>query len=453
MTLANRWSAAPLFMLLALAMGAALLVEPQVWLGILVLPGLIAAAWIARGTLHSSKPAMYTMIFIAAFVIEATTRIRDVADKSVDYQVAIKVGVWVTIFLISLVQIRRWLPHMMRPTNIPVLMFLAWLFFTATVSPIPAYSAGAVFSICANILFCAAIFATFERVEIFAVMTLAMTVLCVLSIIVYFTYPELGRFIYWVDGYRYTSMRLSGLGGSANNMGRLAAFGLVLVILYAREFHRIHRWFVPISAVVLGVSVLLTNSRGCIGMVIALWAGTYLLRWHRLYLLILGVSVLLIGAVVAIPAGDEALKMLSRSGDAREVTSITGRSTIWQSIPGLVAQRPWTGHGYASSIVFLPQQERAVGFLTTHAHNLVLQLLLTSGWIGLGLFCLSLLTVGVRLAYFADRTGLVMFSFVLLNGLTEASAFSTFANICTLAFAIAVTLPPEQRNHENHRSY
>ena len=453
MTMVHRWGAAPLLMVLTVVLSAALVLEPQAWLGILMLPALLAAALLGRGIFHNSKPATYTMIFIAVFIIDATSRLREYNDKGIDYQVMAKILVWLTILLISLIHARRWLPHMLRPTNIPLLMFMAWLLFTATVSPVPAYTIATVSSIAIYLLFCATIFATFDRTEVLAVMALSMTALCIVSIVVYFTVPELGRFIYWVDGHRYTSLRLSGVGGSANNMGRLAAFGLILVILYAREFRRFHRWFVPLSSVILGVSVLMTNSRGCIAMVAALWAAVYLFRWHRLYLLIFVVSVLVLGALVAIPAGDEVLKMISRSGDAREVTSITGRSTIWQSIPGLLELRPWTGHGYASSIVFLPQQERAVGFLTTHAHNLALQLLLTSGWIGFGLFCLTLISVGFRLAYFGDRTGLVLLAFVVFNGITEASAFSTFANICTVAFAIAVTLPPEHQYYENNYSH
>jgi O-antigen ligase len=188
-------------------------------------------------------------------------------------------------------------------------------------------------------------------------------------------------------------------------------------------------------------------------MGVGLWAAVYVLRWQRLYLLVFGLSVLLLGAVVAIPAGDEVLKMLSRSGDINEVASMTGRSTIWQAIPGLVETRPWTGFGYASSIVVLPLYEREVGFLTTHAHNVALQLLLTTGWVGVGLFGLVVVTVGARLAYFADRTGLIMLAFVIINGITESSAFSTLANICNVALAIAVTLPPGQQHYESNHSY
>jgi hypothetical protein len=61
--------------------------------------------------------------------------------------------------------------------------------------------------------------------------------------------------------------------------------------------------------------------------------------------------------------------------------------------------------------------------------------------------------VGLRAAYFADRTVLVLLAYVLLNGLTESSAFGTVANICTLAFAIAVTLPPGWNIYESDRPY
>jgi O-antigen ligase len=148
--------------------------------------------------------------------------------------------------------------------------------------------------------------------------------------------------------------------------------------------------------------------------------------------------------VLFIPAGDEILKMISRSGDVSEVTSMTGRSDIWAAVPKLIEGRIWTGFGYASSIFVIPAHEAEVGFLTSHAHNLMLQLLLTTGWIGVGLFTISFLLTGLRAAYFADRTILLLLGFVILNGITESSAFSSVANICTLAYALAVTLPPER---------
>jgi hypothetical protein len=114
----------------------------------------------------------------------------------------------------------------------------------------------------------------------------------------------------------------------------------------------------------------------------------------------------------------------------------------------------------------LPQHEREVGFLTSHAHNLLLQLLLTTGWVGVSLFSLSVVAVALRAAIRRDRDVLVLLCFVLFNGVTESSGFTTLANICSLAFAIAVTLPPvraaespipvfrrARRSNAHHRPY
>jgi hypothetical protein len=47
-----------------------------------------------------------------------------------------------------------------------------------------------------------------------------------------------------------------------------------------------------------------------------------------------------------------------------------------------------------------------------------------------------------------------MLAVVVLNGITEASGFTTLANICSLAFTIAITLPPQRSDsHEDHSAY
>lgn len=453
MNYASRNDAALISAGLVLACGAALVLAPSALLAVLILPALVVGAIFVRGTFVESKYVIYGVVFLASFMVDAVFRTRETFPKDVDFQNILKIGTWCIIAFVAAVHTRQWLGQMLLPSNVPVLMLLCWLLFTTTVSPIPAYTVTCAFSVCAYTVFYAYIFSRFDRVEIFAVMVLAILVFCVVSIVVYFAVPEFGRFVYWVNEQRYVSLRMAGIGGSANGMGRLAAFGLILIILYAKELRAIHRWLVPVATPVLAISLILTNSRTSMGMVAALWAAIYLFRLRKLYLALLGISVLVVIALVLIPAGDEAFKLISRSGDVSEVTSVTGRSTIWHAIPALVEARPWTGYGYASSITVLPEHAREVGFSAPHAHNVFLQLLLTTGWVGLSLFVLSLFTLSLRLLYNADRTALVMLAYVILNGLTESSAFSTLANICTVAFAIAVTLPSERSPYENDYSH
>jgi O-antigen ligase len=416
---------------------------------ILLLPAVVVGIRFYWGILRGNPAATLLLVFLSVFLIDATFRIREYADKGVDFQVLIKIVLWATLASVALVQLPRWFANVMTPTGLTSIVFILWLFITAAISPVPAYSAVAAFSIAAYLLFSAYLGAQFERSDIFLVIVLAITAVCIISIIVYFAAPEFGRFVYWHNDQRYVSGRMAGIAGSANNLGRLAALGLMLIVLHAREMQRVHRLIVPVCTVILLAALLMTNSRSSMAMVLVLCGAAMLLRWRRLHIIVLLAAIGCLFAVLVIPAGDEILKMISRSGDISEVTSMTGRSDIWAAVPKLIEGRLWTGFGYASSIFVVPAHEAEVGFLTSHAHNLILQLLLTTGWIGVGLFTISFLLTGLRAAYFSDRTILLLLGFVILNGITESSAFSSVANICTLAYALAVTLPPEQSSGQD----
>lgn len=436
-----------------LVVAALVAVEPSLLIAMVATPMIVAAAIIAWGALSGSRTATLLLVFMAVFLIDIIFRVRDYQDKGIDFQVVLKLALWGMIGLVALVNARHWLGGILVPTNIPWIMFFIWLLFTATVSPLPAYSAVAAFSLCAYAMFCAYIFATFDHVEIVAAMIAAIAAFCTVSIVLYFAIPEFGRYVYWLNEQRYVSTRLAGVAGSANNMGRLAAFGLLLLGLYAREFSSYSRWLTVGAAIIMGVALVMTNSRTSMAMLAAILFAVYVLNWRRLYIALFAVSVVLVSMALLLPVGDEALKLISRSGNLDEVTSMTGRTDIWYAVIKLAEEQRLTGHGYASSIFVLPQHEREVGFLTSHAHNLLLQLLLTTGWIGVILFALAVVCVALRASIFGDRVVLALLSFVFLNGVTESSGFTTLANICSLAFAIAVTLPPARYENEDDPAY
>jgi exopolysaccharide production protein ExoQ len=188
--------------------------------------------------------------------------------------------------------------------------------------------------------------------------------------------------------------------------------------------------------------------------VVAILFSIYALNWRRLYLVVLIGALGLFAALAILPLGEQAFTVISRSGNIEEVSSMTGRTNIWHAVLQLSAERPWAGYGYASSIFVLPEHERLVGFSVGHAHNLILQLLLTTGWTGVVLFTAAVLSVGLRAAHARDWVALAMLAVVVLNGITEASGFTTLANICSLAFTIAITLPPQRSDrHEDHPAY
>lgn len=453
MTAADRTTLMLLAGVCAVAAAALVAFEPSAVLAVAAFPAVLVLALLAWGALHGSRTAILLLVFLAVFLLDAVFRVREYQDKDVDFQVILKLGVWAMIASVALFNLRGWIPTLLRPTNVPLIMFLIWLFVTATVAPAPAYSAVAAFSILAYVLLSAYLFSTFDETEMFAAIVVALIAFCIVSIIVYFAVPHFGHYVYWVNGERYVSPRLAGIAGSANNMGRVAAFALIVTGLYAREFYRLNRMFAPTAAIVAVITLVMTNSRTSMMMVAAILFAIYFVTWRRLYIAVFVLSAGLVALAIVLPAGDQVLMLLSRGGSMDEVTSMTGRTEIWYAVAKLAEAKPLMGYGYGSSVFVLPQHEREIGFLTSHAHNLALQLFLTTGWVGVVLFALSTFAVALRAVMTGDRTVLTLLSFVLLNGITESSGFTTLANVCSLAFAIAVTLPPAERIHEVHPSY
>lgn len=430
-----------------------LLFDPSSLIAVAAFPAICAGLILAWGVMKGNRFAILSHLFVTIFLVQAVFRIRDYQDKDLDFQVIVKIVIWMTVAAASLFHVRLWLRTILVPGNYPWILFLLWLFATTAVSPVPAYTAVSAFTVVACVLFSAYLFAGFDEVEIFAIIVAAITLFCVVSIIVYFAIPQFGHYVYWVNQERFVSPRLAGIAGSANNMALIAAFSIVVIGLYAREFHRMHPLFAPVAGLISLAALLLTESRGPLTGALAILFVVYMLHWRRLYAAIMMFSLGLLGLAVLLPKGEAFIfKMVSRSGNVSEITSFTGRTEIWNAVLKLSAAEPWMGYGYASSVFVLPQHASEVGFATSHAHNLFLQLLLTTGVIGVSLFVISVIVIFLRAAVQRDRTVFAMMLFVIFNGITESSGFTTLANICTFAFAIAVTLPPLQRNRESYEN-
>ncbi len=439
----------------AMAVAAGLMLfEPSSLIALAAAPIIVGCIALLWGVAHGHKLATFIHLFLAAFLMHAVFRIRDYQDKDVDFQVVIKIALWITVATVALIHARRWIELLRNPVNLPCFLFLVWLFATALVSPNPIYTTVSAFTIFSCVVFSAYLFSVFEAAEVFATLVLAIALFCAISIVVYFAIPEFGHYVYWVNEERFISPRLAGIAGSANNMALIAAFGLIATGLYAREFHRMNRLIVPTAVLLCGAALLMTNSRSPLVMTILILIAAYAFTWKRLYAGLFVVSVIALLFAAVLPFGQEyLLKAVSRSGDVGEVTSFTGRTEIWYAVLKLVEAQPLMGYGYAASVFVLPQHANEIGFATSHAHNVMLQLLLTTGWIGVALFVMSITGVTLRAIIYRDRIAFGMLAFVLLNGITESSGFTTLANICSLAFGIAVSLPAPTRTYEDHYSY
>ena len=417
---------------------------------VLALPGGAATAALVYLVLRGNRAATLLLLFATVFLMQAVFRIRAYDEKDIDFQVVIKMGLWVVVAAVAIIYFRRWSRLLLQPTSLPVLLFLLWLPLTALVSPKPAYTLGSAFTVVACVIACAYVFARFSASTVFLTILASVTLFCTISIIVYFILPEFGHYVYWLNEERFVSPRLAGIAGSANNMALIASFGLIILALEARTLHQINPFLLPVCVTAL----VMTNSRFALAATCAIIVMNWLLHWRRLHVALFIASAGLIVTVALLPFGqDVVLKTISRSGTVGEITSLTGRTEIWYAALKLAQSQPWMGYGYGSSVFVLPAHTEDVGFATSHAHNLFLQLFLTTGGIGLALFLFTMLALGLRAVAYRNRVIVVMLAFVVLNGITESSGFTTLANICTLAFAIAATFDSRRSSDENRPSY
>lgn len=438
----------------AAAATAAIAAQAPPLIAISVVPGVACGAALFYLALRGNRTAALLLLFGTVFLMQAVFRIRAYDDKDIDFQVIIKMALWVAVATVATVYVRRWAHLLLQPTNLPAILFILWLPLTATASSAPNYTLASAFTIVACVLTCAYVFARFPASTVFLTILASVTLFCAISIVVYFVLPEFGHYVYWLNEERFVSPRLAGIAGSANNMALIASFGIILIALEARTLYRINPLSLPAATAICGAALVMTNSRMALAMTCAIVAMMWLLNWRRLYAGLFIASTGLLAAIAILPFGQDALlKAVSRSGTVGEVTSFTGRTEIWYTVLKLAQLQPWMGYGYGSSVFVLPEHTDAIGFATSHAHNLFLQLLLTTGGVGLLLFLATMLALGIRAVAYRDRVIVVMLAFVVLNGLTESSGFTTLANICTLAFGIAVTYDPKRSRDENRAAH
>jgi O-antigen ligase len=202
---------------------------------------------------------------------------------------------------------------------------------------------------------------------------------------------------------------------------------------------RIGRWAPILVLVTLALTLLLSNSRTSIGITVVLLLVYLFAQARNLPYLLLAVAVAGIAVLLLEPHIEDIMRLLSRSGDAQEIATGTSRTHIWSVVKVLIAQKPSFGWGYGSSVFIMPQYARLMGHAAPHAHNMFLQLWLTTGLVGLVLFVVAIASRFAIALRNGELFAMVLMLFVVLNGLSESSAFGGVANITTVALCFAAT--------------
>lgn len=232
-----------------------------------------------------------------------------------------------------------------------------------------------------------------------------------------------------VEGTEASPGRVAGLYPAANAFG---VHGALLMV------EGVRRWLsavpsrkgirptplIPFAFVVLGI-VVIVESQARVAFVASLVAILALV--YRALPLRLVVTVAAVGLAGTFALGvtgrlDSLPADLSRSSDTAELTSVTGRTGIWEHSLELIAERPLTGYGFNGNVEALERAflEGSLEFDAREAHNIVLQAALNGGVLSALLLLAALLGFVRRVHERPSPVAASMVALIAVHGLTES---------------------------------
>lgn len=392
------------------------------------------------------------LLFLTGFMTCAIFRHRDYAEKSLDFQILLKLAVWGLAFAFSVACYKFWIKKLLQIDNIFLVLMLLLVAVSCTYSPNVVYSAASAFSLFAVLAIFYLAASVLTKKELLWQLIMACSTIVAISLIVYFVNPDFGRMKEWSNDVLIMTTRLSGITGTANACGFIAATALLSLYFYKRYLQRLtfSYWFLVLMN--LGALVLTHSRTSMAALVVAIFL-TMLVHATpaRLSALFMGICLVIIAALTI--DYDTLFQLLSRSGEASEITSGTGRAEIWAFVVTLIAQKPLWGWGYASSNAIIPAAAAEIGFVASHGHNAYLQIAFCIGYIGLFLFA-ALIFLKIFFALKYQSQMVIGFLFlVLVDGLTEPIAFQGPVIATALVLATALALDYSDKHEENDTPY
>ncbi|MFK7766671.1 MAG: O-antigen ligase family protein [Mariniblastus sp.] len=275
----------------------------------------------------------------------------------------------------------------------------------------------------------------------------AMTLFVALSWVAFFLWPAVGVFAEPITDGEF-QMRMSGLA-HPNTLGQFSGMMIVVGFLLRVKYEQKSLWIV--AAVVMAAGALIgslsrTSLLATIVAITVVHRNRVFIRGNLIYALWIGVAGLVglmflsittdIGALIM-----DKISFLSKSGDAEELTSATGRADIWGYAIRMISERPLTGYGAATTKYHLVDY-------SSYTHNMILNIAFSSGVIG-GLAALSM-CLGRVWALFKKHHDIAdaLVAFILINGLFENVIFSFLAGMPTIVWTIGLALPAMESDQE-----
>jgi O-antigen ligase len=388
------------------------------------------------------KPWAVICVFAALmFLTNGNFRLRPEGDTGLDWQGALKFALWTICGLIGATQMPSPSRILSSPGAALWLCYIAVALLSAFYAPNPVFSFGYSISLLSLYVFNLALVCRVTEAQILWTTTISLAFFLAACWPVYWFVPEMGRFDDpTVNGF---VTRMCGIAGQPVNLGTVCAvyLGAVFLLVWKRGCGI----FAAIPLAALGVATLAaTHSRTAeLGLGAAILAVVFSRSTWLLALVGAGGAAAVAWASALTVQLSSLSEQFSRSGSADELTTLTGRTQVWDYTWQKILESPFLGWGYNSSKVVLGEY---VGFDASlrvdNAHNMLLQNLLSVGFIGtlpLAGLLLKLIVDTVRGR--RDPLGVLFLTVVFISGITDPSAVGTTPTVLTIMFMMASIWP------------
>lgn len=406
-------------------------------------PIIIAVLWIIYAAATGQPWAVQIYLGIMVFIVDALFRKHDADALGLDWQSLLKFSIALAALIIGIAHWQRISSLLLRPPVVWMLLYALWAIFSSVYSVTPVYTFAAGIMFLSFVLFAAVVTTTLTLRQTLTGLIVSWSIFLILSWIVYFLLPDLGRAPFGNPS--NPVMRFSGLGGLPNTMGRILALMFVtLTLLYSYRF--IQRPVLVVLLPIIVVTFFLTQSRTA--FLSAILASALILMRRQpalIWLSLITITALMFFLEMAQFQMHTAI--FSRSGDVSELYTLTGRTDIWAFLWDAIIDEPWFGSGYAGSrLVISGGWANEYGWTTISSHNMWLQSLLTVGLIGT--IPLILAVAKQIVDFFRDPNPMrdAVLVFVLITGMLEAGAIGPVPNVLTLFWLIAMSSALASKN-------
>jgi O-antigen ligase len=395
-------------------------------LGAFVLLPAFGLWWVARA---GAEGGVFLLVMALTVVLLSDLSLRG-ASSGLDAQSAVKFALWLSgLMLLPW----RWSVLRLAAKDMPtfaLLLFGLWALASTVYSISPLYTFAAALGFLGLWVTAVTLATTIDPPRAQFWLTCMLFAMSAASLTMY----GVARDVAMVAYENSTTLRLGGIFGNANAVGGVSALALLLVA--TAWFAPVSRRTVWLSCAALPVclaSLALSQSRtAMLGLTAAL-----VVVFVRRRLLLLAPGLLLGVAAAVLVLGypgfiDTLIALVARSGRIEQVTTFTGRTEIWAFVVSAIEQAPVLGYGFASAKTLIPAGYAGpFGWTTSSAHNLWLQVWVTTGGIGLLLILASQfgLLRALVLRPLPLRDG--VFVYVLFVGLLEPGPMGPSVNLLT----------------------